>query len=62
MKGGGHVVFEGTVPAFAWLDWEKLWNISARIVGNPDEIWTGYVPTTVLERHSYTILFCLTMR
>jgi hypothetical protein len=44
----------GTIPAFAWLDYDKARKISIRIANVPDEIRTENFPDTGLDfyRHA----------
>lgn len=56
-EGGGHGIFESTIPAFVWRDWWKWLKPSVTIGGNPAEIWTNM--HTALPLHQHAQWVCL---
>lgn len=50
LKGGGHDLLEGVMPAFAWRYYEKSRKISSMMA----VVRTGYLPNTKLERYCHS--------
>jgi len=57
LEGGGRVHFKVTIiPAFPWRDWRRTRRTPVGMSINSDEIRSRYLPNTISEQGSCTIL------